>query len=87
MVQYNETFPPAPRYNELQNTTYMPQSISYMYGYMYIAALCVYVYLVCTCVSYVYGIEHIYIHLYVLYIECEVITLHYFIKNFFCIIF
>ena len=47
MVQYNETFPPAPRYNELQNTTYMPQSISYMYGYMYIAALCVYVYLVC----------------------------------------
>ena len=44
MVQYNETFPPAPRYNELQNTTYMPQSISYMYGYMYIAALCVYVF-------------------------------------------
>ena len=36
--------PPAPRYNELQNTTYMPQSISYMYGYMYIAALCVYVF-------------------------------------------
>ena len=53
--------PPAPRYNELQYTTYTPQSIPYMYGYMYIAALCVYVYLVCTCVSYVYGIEHIYI--------------------------
>ena len=52
--------PPAPRYNELQYTTYMPQSIPYMYGYMYIAALCVYVFGMYMC-SYVYGIEHIYI--------------------------
>ena len=50
MVQYNETFPPAPRYNELQNTTYMPQSIPYMYGYMYIAALCVYVFGMYMCI-------------------------------------
>ena len=50
--------PLAPKYNELQNITYMPQSISYMYGYMYIAALCVYVFGMYMCI--VYGIEHIY---------------------------
>ena len=35
--------PPAPRYNELKNTTYTPQLMLYVYHYMYIAALCVYV--------------------------------------------
>ena len=63
--------PLAPKYNELQNITYMPQSISYMYGYMYIAALCVYVFGMYMCIICLWYRAHLH-----MYIEPEVITLH-----------